>query len=164
MATSFGSVTLRPITDGDLPFLLALYGTVREPELAPVPWTREQKDAFVRQQFEAQHSWWHEQYRDTTFDLVLVDGVPAGRLYVGRWEKTVRIVDIALMPDYRDTGLGTRLLGEVFEEADAMGKPVSIHVERFNPAMRLYQRLGFVEIEDKDVYALMERPVGYQPG
>jgi len=118
----------------------------------------------VRQQFEAQHSWWHEQYRDTTFDLVLVDGVPAGRLYVGRWEKTVRIVDIALMPDYRDTGLGTRLLGEVFEEADAMGKPVSIHVERFNPAMRLYQRLGFVEIEDKDVYALMERPVGYQPG
>jgi GNAT superfamily N-acetyltransferase len=160
MDTPLGTVTLRPITDGDMPFLLALYGTVREPELEPVPWTREQKDAFVRQQFEAQHAWWQQQYRDTSYDVVLVDGEPAGRLYVGRWAQTVRIVDIALMPRFRSTGLGTRLLRDVFEEADAMGKPVSIHVERFNPAMRLYRRLGFVEIEDKDVYALMERPVG----
>jgi GNAT superfamily N-acetyltransferase len=155
-----GVVELRPATDDDLPFLLALYGTVREPELEAVPWTREQKDEFVRNQFEAQHSWWHEQYEDTTYDVVMVDGRPAGRLYVGRWPQTIRVVDIALMPEYRGTGLGTRLLTELFREADAAGKPVSIHVERFNRALRLYLRLGFREIEDKGVYALMERPLG----
>jgi ribosomal protein S18 acetylase RimI-like enzyme len=88
-----------------------------------------------------------------------VDGRPAGRLYVGRWPQTIRIVDIALLPEHRGVGVGTRLLGGLLAEADAAGKPVSIHVERFNPAMRLYRRLGFEELEDKGVYVLMERPV-----
>ncbi|HWK89652.1 MAG TPA: GNAT family N-acetyltransferase [Longimicrobium sp.] len=157
------AVTLRPATDDDLPFLERLYGTVREPELEPLPWTREQKDAFVRHQFEAQHTWWHEQYEDTSYDVVLVNGQPAGRLYVGRWHDTVRVVDIALLPEHRGTGIGARLLHDVFREADAAGKPVTIHVERYNPAMRLYERLGFVEKEDKGVYVLMERPVGGRP-
>lgn len=150
--------TLRPAIDEDLPFLLRLYGTVREPELEQLPWTREQKDGFVLHQFQAQHAWWHEHYAGTTFDLVLVDGVPAGRLYVGRWEATIRVVDIALLPEYRNTGIGSRLMAAVLAEGDAAGKPVSIHVERYNPALRLYLRLGFVEKEDKGVYVLMERP------
>ncbi|HEU0014060.1 MAG TPA: GNAT family N-acetyltransferase [Longimicrobium sp.] len=156
-------VTLRPATDDDLPFLERLYGTVRAPELAPLPWTQAQKDEFVRHQFNAQHTWWHEQYEDTTYDVVLVNGVPAGRLYVGRWQSTIRVVDIALLPEHRGGGLGTRLMNDVLAEGDAAGKPVSIHVERYNPAMRLYERLGFVEVEDKGVYVLMERPVGGKP-
>ncbi|HEX6746983.1 MAG TPA: GNAT family N-acetyltransferase [Longimicrobium sp.] len=155
------SVTLRPITDADLPFLLQLYGSTREPELAQVPWTLEQKAAFVRQQFEAQHAWWQENYAGARFDLVLVGGRPAGRLYVDVWEREVRIVDIALAPGHRNGGIGTMLLKRVFDEADAAGKPVSIHVEVFNPARRLYGRLGFVEKgKHGDVYILMERPVG----
>lgn len=160
MTPSFPRIALRPCTDEDLPFLLHLYGTVREPELRAVDWTREQKDAFVQHQFQAQHTWWREQYHDTTYDLVLVDGVPAGRLYVGRWEWTIRVVDVALLPEYRGGGVGSRLLDAVLAEGDAAGLPVSIHVERYNPAMRLYARLGFVEKEDKGVYVLMERPVG----
>jgi ribosomal protein S18 acetylase RimI-like enzyme len=155
------AVTLRPITDADLGFLLQLYATTRADELAQVPWTDEQKAAFVVQQFQAQHAWWQEHYAGARFDLVLVDGDPAGRLYVDVWAREIRIVDIALMPAYRGSGIGTMLLRRVSDEGDAAGKPVSIHVEVFNPARRLYERLGFVEKgAHGDVYLLMERPVG----
>jgi ribosomal protein S18 acetylase RimI-like enzyme len=78
---------------------------------------------------------------------------------VGRWSETIRVVDIAFMPEHRGSGIGTRLFRELFDEGDAAGKPVSIHVEIFNPARTLYERLGFVVKEDKGVYLLMERPV-----
>ena len=151
-------VTLRPVGEDDLPFLLRVYAAAREEELAQVPWTAEQKEAFLRQQFEAQHAWWREHYTGATFDLVLVGGRPAGRLYVDEWAREVRIVDIALLAEHRGRGVGTRLLQGVLARADAAGKPVSIHVERMNPALRLYQRLGFRLVEDKGVYLLMERP------
>jgi GNAT superfamily N-acetyltransferase len=155
------SVTLRPISEADLPFLFRLYASTRVEELAQVPWSDEQKAAFLRQQFEAQHSWWQQHYTGARFDLVLVDGVPAGRLYVDVWAREIRVVDIALVPEFRNGGIGTLLLKRVFAEGDAAGKPVSIHVEVFNPARRLYERLGFVEKgKHGDVYVLMERPAG----
>jgi len=151
---------LRPATDDDLPFLLRLYGSLRAEELAGADWPAEQKEAFVRQQFEAQHAWYHESYTGASFDVVEVDGEPAGRLYVARWQNEVRIIDISLLPEHRDQGRGGALLQAVLADADAAGKPVSIHVERFNPALRLYSRLGFALREDKGVYLLLERPVG----
>jgi ribosomal protein S18 acetylase RimI-like enzyme len=155
------AVTLRPITDADLPFLLQLYASTRVEELAQAPWTDEQKAAFIVQQFQAQHAWWQEHYAGARFDLVLVDGDPAGRLYVDVWTREIRVVDIALAPAHRGSGIGSMLLRRVFDEGDAAGKPVSIHVEVFNPARRLYDRLGFVEKGTHgDVYVLMERPVG----
>jgi len=151
---------LRPATDADLPFLARLYASTREEELAGVDWPAEQKEAFVRQQFEAQHAWYREHYANASFDVVEVDGQPAGRLYVDRWEREVRIVDISLLPEHRGRGLGNELLAALFAETDAAGKVVSVHVERFNPALRLYDRLGFLFREDKGVYLLLERPVG----
>jgi ribosomal protein S18 acetylase RimI-like enzyme len=77
------------------------------------------------------------------------------------WEREIRVVDIAISPRFRGRGLGTLLLRRVFREGDGAGKPVSIHVEVFNPARRLYDRLGFVQKGTHgDVYILMERPVG----
>jgi ribosomal protein S18 acetylase RimI-like enzyme len=149
---------LRAITPEDLPFLFRVYASTRQEELAPVPWTDEQKETFLRQQFEAQHAWWQEHYTGASFDVVLVEGKPAGRLYVDEWEKEIRIVDIALLPEYRGRRVGARLLHAVIARGDAAGKTVSIHVERNNPALRLYERLGFRLVEDKGVYLLMSRP------
>jgi ribosomal protein S18 acetylase RimI-like enzyme len=151
------NVTLRPATDADLDFMHRLYATTREDELTQVPWTDEQKAAFVSQQFHAQHQHWHENYTDTSWDLVLLDGEPIGRLYVARWPDDIRIVDIALMPEHRRGGVGTHLLRGILAEGDASGRKVSIHVEIFNPARALYERLGFVQAEERGVYLLMER-------
>lgn len=86
---------------------------------------------------------------------MLVDGQPAGRLYVARWDEEIRIVDIALLPGRRNGGIGTALLRDLMREAEAAGKPLTIHVERFNPALGLYLRLGFTAVEDKGVHLLL---------
>jgi ribosomal protein S18 acetylase RimI-like enzyme len=160
---SYDSVSLRPIAADDMGFLLRLYATTREDELEQVPWTPEQKAAFVHQQFWAQHQHWQENYTDTSWDLVLLHGAPMGRLYVARWADELRIVDIALMPEHRGSGIGTRLIRSIFDEGDASGRKVSIHVEVFNPARRLYERLGFVQAGEHGVYLLMERAPGAVP-
>jgi ribosomal protein S18 acetylase RimI-like enzyme len=150
-------ITLRPIAPGDMELLLRVYRSTREEELAMVmDWTDEMKDAFVRQQFEAQHAWYQEHYQGATFDVILVDGAPAGRLYVHRREKEIRLVDITFLPERRQGGLGTSMLRDLLAEGEAAGKPVTIHVEVYNPALRLYERLGFRPIEERGPYLLME--------
>jgi ribosomal protein S18 acetylase RimI-like enzyme len=152
------SVALRPAEEKDLPFLVRLYGSTREPELEASGLPRAQWGAFVEHQFAAQ-SRHYESYEDTSYDVVLVDGQPAGRLIVARWPEELRVVDIALLPAHRGRGIGGALMRALIEEADRCGVKASIHVERFNPAQRLYARLGFRAVaEAGGVYLLLERP------
>jgi ribosomal protein S18 acetylase RimI-like enzyme len=146
---------LRPATAADEPFLLRLYASTRAEELAMVDWPDDRKLAFVEQQFTAQHRWYREQYADASFAVVLVDGCPAGRLYLAAWEGELRLVDVSLLPEFRGRGIGQALVRQVLAEGASSGKAVSIHVERFNRALRLYARLGFEIVEDKGVYLLL---------
>src|SRR5262245_34978717 len=109
-------IGLRPVTPADEPFLCAVYGSTREAELALVEWDERQKLAFVQMQFAAQHRYYQEHYAGAAFQVVLCDGVSAGRLYVARWADEIRIVDIALLPEYRNAGIGTALLRGLQEE------------------------------------------------
>jgi ribosomal protein S18 acetylase RimI-like enzyme len=154
------AVELRAATAADDPFLLRVYASVREPELEAAGFPVEQRGAFVTQQFEAQSRHYAEHYTETSFDLILVDGEPAGRLIVARWERELRIVDIALLPDWRGQGVGGALLRTLIAEAEERGVKASIHVEQFNPALALYQRLGFAPVGEHGVYLLLERPPG----
>ena len=150
------AITLRPIEPDDEEFLYRVYAGTREVELAQVDWDAGQKEAFLRMQFTAQHQYYQEHYAGAAFQVILADGRPAGRLYVARWPDEIRIVDIALLPEHRNAGIGTALLKDLLAEGARAGKPVSIHAERFNPALRLYERLGFTSIVDKGVYLLLE--------
>lgn len=147
---------LRPARAEDRDFLLRVYASTREEELRLVDWSDEQKAAFVQQQFESQDAYYREHYDPATFDVIEVDGEPIGRLYVARWEEEIRIIDIALVPEHRGRGIGTVLLRDLLDEGARTGKRVSIHVERDNPALRLYERLGFAPVEDRGVYLLLE--------
>ena len=149
-------ISLRPITDADQAFLRELYASTRAQEMAVVAWSEDEKAAFLTQQFEAQHRFYQQQFPDAFFDLVLEDGSPIGRLYLDRRDDEHRLIDIALLPQYRGRGVGGRLMKDVLDEAVAVGKRVRIHVEQNNPAMRLYLRLGFEKIEDQGVYDLLE--------
>ena len=155
-----GPVALRPATSDDDAFLTRVYAGTRAAELAAVSWTDEEKAAFVQMQFVAQAQYYREHYPDTSFDVILLGAEAAGRLYVSRWPDELRIVDIALLPEFCNRGIGTLLLRELQSEAATAGKPLRIHVERFNPALRLYERLGFGQIEDKGVYLFMEWRAG----
>ena len=149
-------ITLRPIRDEDQPFLFRLYSSTRQGEMAMLDWPAKEKEGFLRQQFEAQHRYYQEAFKKAVFDLLLLDGEPAGRLYIDRREDEIRLIDIALLPEHRGNGLGGKLMADVLAEGQKAGKPVRIHVERNNPALRLYHRLGFRSVEDQGVYFLME--------
>jgi ribosomal protein S18 acetylase RimI-like enzyme len=150
------AITLRPVSPADESFLCEVYSSTRTEELAPVPWDDEQKAAFLRMQFDAQHRYYHEQYPNGAFDVILIEGEPAGRLYVNRGPDELRIIDIAMLPAYRNRRIGSHLIGALQTEAALARKPLRIHVERFNPAMRLYERLGFQPIADRGVYLFLE--------
>lgn len=157
------AIGLRPITSADLPFLRRVYISTRMEELAVTNWSDLQKEAFLTGQFEAQHTHYQTHYTQTAFWIIVRNGVEVGRLYLGDWASELRIVDIALLPKYRKQGIGTAIIEAILQEGQRLGLPVRIHVEQFNPALRLYKRLGFQQIEDKGVYYFLEKQpyVGY---
>jgi len=148
--------SLRRERPEDLPFLERLYISVRWVELAPLDWPEEAKLGFLSQQFSFQVQHYRTYYAAADFGILEHDGVPMGRLYLFRGSSDLRIVDISLLPEWRGAGIGTLLLRAVLAEARASGRTVSIHVEKFNPAQRLYRRLGFREIGEDGPYWLME--------
>jgi ribosomal protein S18 acetylase RimI-like enzyme len=148
-------IALRGITPEDDSFLARVYASSRAEELAVTGWPDELKADFCRRQFDAQSAYYASNYPGASFQIIESDGWPVGRLYVDRWEKEIRIVDITLLPEFRGSGIGTKLLRELQNEARRAGKSLTIHVERFNRALTLYQRLGFEQVEDKGVYLLM---------
>ena len=150
-------LTLRPERADDLEFLHRLYASTRADEMALVDWSPEQKGLFLQSQFEAQHSYYLEHYPESRFDVIEQAGVAIGHLYVARRPDDIRIIDIALLPEHRGRGLGGRMLQALLDEAATTGKSVSMHVEINNPALHLYERLGFKpKGEDNGIYRMME--------
>ena len=155
-AAAFG-VSFRPMTEDDLSFAAGLYASTRREELAPTGWPDEIQHAFLAQQFDAQHRHYRQHYPNAEWLIVERADERIGRLYIEEWEREFRVIDIALVPASRGQGIGAAVLSDVIAQAGAAGKAVSIHVEKHNGAMRLYQRLGFVRVDEHGIYDLMER-------
>jgi ribosomal protein S18 acetylase RimI-like enzyme len=151
-------ISRRPVRPEDEEFLRRVYAGTRAQELAAAGWDDRQQAAFVAMQFDAQRRAYEQTYPDASFDVVVVDGEPAGRLYLDDAPGETLIVDIALLPEFRGRGIGTHLLTEALADAATKGAGVTVHVERGNPALRWYLRLGFALIEDQGVYLLLRRP------
>jgi ribosomal protein S18 acetylase RimI-like enzyme len=161
---SDADITLRAETCGDREFLIRLYASTRQAEMALVPWMPEQKEAFIRMQFEAQRRDYLLNYKAASFQIVVVNREITGRLYLDRRPNEIRIVDITLLPEWRGRGIGSYLLGKVLTEGQRRRLPVSIHVERSNPALTLYRRLGFQKVSAYGIYWLMVwKPVREDP-
>jgi len=151
---------LRLAGHDDASLLYRVYASTREEELAVVPWTDEQREAFLRMQFAAQDAHYRRHYEGAEFYVITVGGESAGRLYLYRMPREIRVMDIALLPDFRRRGIGERIFRDLFGEADASGQMLSIHVETNNPARRFYERLGFRAVDTGELavaYVLMER-------
>lgn len=151
-----GKVTLRPVQDSDDEFLLKVYGSTREQELAQVPWTPEQKQQFVRMQWEAQKNHYAAQHPHATHEIICLEGGAAGRLYLDCSGEKLHILDITLLPEHRNHGAGSFLLRQIMAEARQAGRPVTIYVETFNPSLRLFQRLGFTPIQEQGFHLLLQ--------
>lgn len=152
-------VRLRPALPGDDAALVEVYASTRADELAPLPWTPEQKRAFVVQQYRAQDADYRQRHPAGQFLVIERDGTVIGRLYRTRLEGgEIRVLDIALLPEHCGQGIGGALLRDVLADADREGVLVSLHVEFWNPALRLYERLGFHEAARNEIHLGLERP------
>lgn len=151
-------VSTRPVAPGDDEFLLDVYASTRAEEMAPVPWTDEQKRAFLRMQFDAQRGEYFARFPDADYRVILVGGRPAGRLWVARTPTQIRLLDIALLPEFRGRGVGARLVLELEGEARRAGLPLRHMVFQLNEgALRFYERLGFTRLELHGAYWEMEK-------
>lgn len=157
------SLRLREEGDDDLPFLRSLYASTRAEELAPVPWPDEAKRDFLDHQFELQRAQYREHYIGAEWLVIERDTAPIGRLYLKRSGAEVRLMDVALLPQARAQGLGTRLTQCLIDWAQAQHLPVTLHVEPFNPAYRMYQRFGFEYRRSTGIYHFLERPLPASP-
>jgi GNAT superfamily N-acetyltransferase len=151
-----GVITFRPIRAGDEDFLYEVYASTRRDELTQVGWTDAEQEVFLRMQFTAQHRSYLAQFPAGEFQIILWHERPIGRLYLERRRDEIRGIDIALLPAYRQTGIGTAILRDRLDEAARDRKPFRLHVARANRARRLYERLGFTTLQDDGVYLFME--------
>jgi ribosomal protein S18 acetylase RimI-like enzyme len=164
MRASFETITVRPEQPADEAFLFELYASTRREELDAWGWPAEARKAFLTMQFKASQN--HRIiFPDADFQIVLLDKVNAGRFVVNRSRENLRIVDIALLPEYRNAGVGSALLQKTFGEAAACKKPLRLRVLKGNRAERLYRRLGFETIEENELHLEMEwrAPVSAPP-
>ncbi|MDQ0346157.1 GNAT family N-acetyltransferase [Ancylobacter vacuolatus] len=150
-------LSLRFETPKDAPFLAALFASVRRPEFEGNGWPDDVRHAFLADQFRLQVAHYARYYADAAFLIVERQGVPIGRLYLHRGPREHRIVDISLLPETRNQGIGGALLDMACTEASRLGRLASIHVEKNNPAQRLYRRKGFVPAGESGPYWLMIR-------
>lgn len=151
------TISLRPATDRDTDFLLRVFASTRRQELSQTGWSQDEVEAFLNIQFEVQRQFYKETFKNARFDIIETYGKLAGNLYVARHNGEIRILDIALLPEYRNKGIGAQLIKELLAEATDKNVPVRVHVEQGNPSLSLYRRLGFKQIENQGLYRLMEK-------
>lgn len=151
------NISLRDASDADEDFLFALYASTREAELALLDWGDEERETFLRMQFNAQRTHYLKSYPRARHHVILRDGEPAGRIWVERNEEEIRLLDIALLPAHRGHGVGSALIGELIREAAQAARPLRHSVEKNNPdAKRLYDRLGFKVVGEIPTHYFLE--------
>lgn len=147
---------LRHVQPEDEAFLAAVYASTRTEELAQVPWSDEQREMFLLMQFAAQQQHYQTYFPSAVHQVIQLGEEPVGRLYVDRDEHKIHILDLTLLPAYRGQGVGSRLILDLLEEAEAGNRAVTIHVESFNRSRGLFERLGFVPVKEQGAHLLFE--------
>jgi ribosomal protein S18 acetylase RimI-like enzyme len=157
--SNFGdSINLRRVTPEDEELLLRIYSSTRAEELERVPWSEEQKRMFLQMQSKAQHDHYREVYPQTEYLLIFRGDRPIGRLYKAEKDSEIRVLDLTILPEERNSGIGTYLIRNLIAEGEQANKAVTIHVESFNRSLGLFRRLGFQKAQENGIYFLMERP------
>ncbi|MBC7711368.1 MAG: GNAT family N-acetyltransferase [Rhizobacter sp.] len=148
-------LSLRGETPEDIDFSASLYASTRQAELALIPWSDAEKSAFCRMQFNAQHAHYESQYPDAHFLIIERDGARVGRVYVEQGASALLLMEITLTPEQRGRGVGHAVTTALLLHARANALPMHLHVEPSNPAKRLYDRLGFRDVETQGFYTFM---------
>lgn len=137
---------LRPETPDDLPLHAAIYASTRQDEMDAAGFSPEMRESFVAMQFQAQNTHYRQHFPRAEWSIIECDGQPAGRLILDREEDHLHIMDIALLPAFRNRGIGSDLLTKLCAEAGPLA--VRLYAQNNDRAIHLYRRLGFRPVSD----------------
>lgn len=144
MPLNLDPIELRPATPDDSAFLFSVYRSSRLDDLTNLNWTSEQIENFLAKQYEAQERFFKTDYPHAEELVVLRAGAPVGQMMIERGEREIRMVDLALLPEHRNAGIGSHLIGGLMAEAEKAGTVFRAQVMRSNAAVGLFERLGFL--------------------
>lgn len=147
---------LRPLLPADGDFLFRLYASTRAGEIATIGWPAAQQETFLRMQFNMQQRWYETAYSDAEHNIIEIQCQPVGRIIVLRGQNTWQLIDISLLPEFRGHGIGGDLIRALIKGCARAGAVLKLQVLKNNPAMRLYERLGFVSTAEDKIYVQME--------
>ena len=150
------SISTRPVTPDDDPFLRRVYKSSRGDDLRELHWEEDRIDEFLDMQYDAERKFFENDYRKATNQIIALDGQPAGRLIVERRDHEIRCVDLSLLPEHRNQGVGTFIINTLQSEATAANLPLRMQVIRFNRAVNLFERMGFVRTSETGTHFQME--------
>jgi ribosomal protein S18 acetylase RimI-like enzyme len=151
---TFMLLTLSAITSADEPFLQSVYAATRADEMRLVPWSAQQKEMFLQMQFQAQQEYYLSRYPNASLRVIKFNDESIGRLYIAELADEIRIIDITILPEYRNRGIGTRLVKDILQTSAEKQKPVQIYVENFNQSSQLFAGLGFEPVSEQGVHVL----------
>jgi ribosomal protein S18 acetylase RimI-like enzyme len=164
-------ISLCPSCPGDHDFLMDVYASTRREEMLSWGWNAAQQLGFVRLQFEARRRTYTAAFPAAAENVILCDAAPIGSLIIARSAGEFRLLDISILPEYRNRGVGTMLIENMIAESKQQKLPLRLSVLRGNPAIHVYEKLGFVVTGGDEVYlemecslaALKENPVSSSP-
>lgn len=149
--------SLIPVNESDKPFLAELYTSTRAAEMAAVPWSDEQKQSFLQMQSEAQNLYYRSNYPTASFEIIKLNNEPVGRFYLAELTDEIRIIDLAFLPHLFNRGIFINLIEKVLQKGQALGKPVQIYLENFDPQSEIFANLGFQKVVEHGIYFLWRR-------
>ena len=150
------SISLRPVTADDADILLEIYQSSRGDDLRALGWAEDRISEFLGMQYEAQQRFFESEYKRAADEVILWEGQPVGRLIVERHEHEIRCIDVSLLLEHRNKGIGTLLIRRLQDEARRERKPLRLQVIRFNRAVSLFERSGFVRTSETGTHFQME--------
>ena len=150
------TLSLRPVSSDDQAFLLKIYQSSRGDDLRGLGWDEERISEFLKMQYEAQQRFHESEYKGANDEIIMLAGEPAGRLIVERRDYEIRCIDVALLPEHRNLGIGAFLIGRLQDEARRENKPLRLQVIRFGRAVNLFERAGFMRTSETGTHFQME--------
>lgn len=140
----------------DKPFLLQLYASSRADEVYAWGWNEEMINAFLEMQWNAQQQYYASRYPEAEHLIIYSHQHRAGNMIISHTPRRLTLVDITLLPEYRNQKIGTQLLQQLQYKASSLSIPFQLSVLKTNPAYHLYQRLGFKCSGGNDLYHFLE--------
>lgn len=153
-----GKITFETVFEKDTDFIAKVYFSTRKDEFTMLGWNNAQLEMFLKMQFDAQQQSYAMQFPDAEKSVIILEEIAVGRLIVDRIESEIRLVDIALLPEFRKLGIGGKIIRDLIKEAEIKQLPLTLTVEKTNVhAFRLYQKMGFEVVGDDAIYIAMKK-------